>query len=216
VLRIRSEKDFLAGALYVLLGLGFLWFGQDYKMGVAARMGPGYFPLTLACVLVVFGAISLIRSFMTDGPEVDSPIAGYVVMLLPGIMVLVGGRFDRHPIPTGLGWVLLLLGLAGIAWSVRKAEPGAVLKAIRPTVMVTLGCIVFGLLLPRGGLVFALPGLVILSAMASAKSEYDLKGLLVLVGLVLFCVLAFVKGLGVPMPIFGSWFDGLVPAWLQR
>jgi len=37
---------------------------------------------------VVFGAISLIRSFTTDGPEVDLPIAGYVVVLLPELVIL--------------------------------------------------------------------------------------------------------------------------------
>jgi hypothetical protein len=28
------------------------------------------------------------------------------------------------------------------------------------------------------------------------------------VGLIIFCVLVFIKGLGLPMPLLGSWFGG--------
>ena len=160
-MKIRAEKDFFAGLLYVVLAAAFLWFGREYKMGMASRMGPGYFPITLAWVLGAFGVISIVRSFFTDG----SPVGA-------------------------LAWKQLFL--------------------------VTAGCLAFGVLVIPGGLVLALPALVVLSALASAESVYDIKALLVLVGLCLFCILVFVKGLGVPMPIFGSWFDGIVPATWQR
>ena len=159
--KIRAEKDFWAGVLYALIAAGFLWFGRDYKMGVAARMGPGYFPLTLGWILMGFGIVSIVRSFLTDGAAVG-----------------------------GIAWKAL-------AW-------------------VTAGVLAFGLLLTKAGLVFALPALVILSAQASAQSEYDLKSLATLVALTVFCIVVFVKGLGVPMPIFGAWFDGIVPPSWQR
>lgn len=161
MLKIRAEKDFYAGLLYVVLAAAFLWFGRDYKMGTASRMGPGYFPITLAWVLGGFGVISIIRSFVSDG----SPVGG-------------------------LAWKQLFF--------------------------ITAGCLAFGVLVIPGGLVLALPALVVLSALASAESVYDAKSLLVLVGLCLFCIIVFVKGLGVPMPIFGSWFDGVVPPTWQR
>lgn len=161
MVKIRSEKDFWAGLLYVLLALGFLWFGREYKMGVASRMGPGYFPLTLGWILFGFGAISIFRSFSTDGPPVG-----------------------------------------GIAW--------------KKLTIITVGVLVFGFLVGKAGLVFALPALVVISALASEQSEFDLKALLVLIGLTIFCIVVFVKGLGVPMPIFGAWFDGIVPPSWQR
>lgn len=161
MLKIRAEKDFWAGLLYVVLAAAFLWFGRDYKMGAAARMGPGYFPLTLGWILGGFGVVSIIRSFMTDG----SPIGG-------------------------------------IAW--------------KKLAIITIAVLAFAVILPKLGLIFALPALVVISSLASEQSEYDIKAVLVLAALTIFCIIVFVKGLGVPMPIFGSMFDGIVPPSWQR
>ena len=130
-------------------------------MGAASRMGPGYFPIVLASVLGVFGMISIIRSFVSEGSKVGD-----------------------------------------LAW--------------KPLLCITAGALAFGLLVTPGGLVLALPALVLLAAMGSAESVYDTRSLLVLIGLTAFCILVFVKGLGVPMPIFGSWFEGIVPPTWQR
>ena len=43
---------------------------------------------------------------------------------------------------------------------------------------------------------------------ASQKFHFDRTNLLITVGLTLFCVLVFVKGLGLPLPIWGYWFGG--------
>jgi Tripartite tricarboxylate transporter TctB family len=161
LIKIRAEKDFWAGLLYVLLAAAFLWFGRDYKMGAAARMGPGYFPLTLGWILGAFGAVSMVRSFFSNGAPVGN-----------------------------------------IAW--------------KKLAIITVAVLAFGFLIDNAGLVFALPALVILSALASEQSVYDFKALLILVGLTVFCVVIFVKALGVPMPILGSWFDNFAPLVWQR
>lgn len=160
-MRVKSEKDFIAGAIYVSLAVAFLWFGRDYKFGTAARMGPGYFPIVLGWILCGFGVISVIRSFFNDGEAI-----------------------------------------------------GAI--ASKPLAIITIATIVFGAIIGQAGLIFALPALVIISALASEQSVYDLKALIILIALTAFCILVFVKGLGVPMPIFGSWFDGVVPSSWQR
>ncbi len=161
MLRLRAEKDFYAGLLYVLLAAAFLWFGRDYKMGIASRMGPGYFPLTLGWLLGGFGATAIIRSFLVDG----SPISG-------------------------------------LAW--------------KPLFLVTIAILAFASLIQPGGMVLALPALVMVAAMASRESLYDLRSLALLLGLMAFCIAVFVKVLGVPLPIVGSWFDGFVPLSWQR
>ena len=45
-------------------------------------------------------------------------------------------------------------------------------------------------------------------ALASRYSRFDLTTVASFMGLIVFCVIVFVKGLGVPMPIIGSWFGG--------
>ena len=50
--------------------------------------------------------------------------------------------------------------------------------------------------------------LILISAAASIHFKFDWKALGALVVLVVFCALVFVKGLGVPMPLLGTWFGG--------
>src|SRR5688500_6453894 len=61
-LSIRNQKDFAAGALYIVVGLAFAIGATDYNLGTAARMGPGYFPFWLGLFLAAVGAVVLVRS----------------------------------------------------------------------------------------------------------------------------------------------------------
>jgi hypothetical protein len=161
MIKLKAEKDLAAGLIYILLAGVFFWIGREYRLGTASRMGPGYFPLVLSCVLGGLGAISIVRSFLKHGPRIGA-----------------------------VAWVKLII--------------------------ITLCTMSFAFLIDRAGLIFALPAMVIISAFASSQSRFDLRGILVLLGLTGFCIMVFVKGLGVPMPIFGAWFDGLVPPAWQR
>jgi putative tricarboxylic transport membrane protein len=149
---IRSTKDFWSGALYIFFGSVALLVGRDYGMGTALRMGPAYFPFLLGGLLILVGAISLIRSFFVQG----TPI----------------GR-------------LALKQLAIVVGSV----------------------IFFGAIVRGAGLVIALPLLAMVSAAASVRFLWA-PSIVMAAGLTIFCILVFVKGLGVPLPLLGSWFGG--------
>ncbi len=56
----------------------------------------------------------------------------------------------------------------------------------------------------RRGTGVALPLLVIISAYASTRFRWRTT-LIMAAGLTIFCVLVFVKGLGIPLPIIGPW-----------
>ncbi len=59
----RDQPDILAGAVLVFLGgLGF-WGARDLSFGTAARMGAGFLPDIVCVLLVVIGAIVLVRAF---------------------------------------------------------------------------------------------------------------------------------------------------------
>jgi Tripartite tricarboxylate transporter TctB family len=110
--------------------------------------------------------------------------------------------------PTALGSILAIFGVVSLGRSF--VRPGEAISAIawRPLALVLGSTVLFGLLLPRAGLLIALPCLIVVSALASRKSRFDLTSIAALVGLVAFCVVVFVKGLGVPMPLIGNWFVG--------
>jgi hypothetical protein len=149
---IRAPKDFGAGILYLVLGIGAFFMAWDYGVGTLARMGSGFFPLVLSGLLTLFGAISLARSFMKPG----EPIGGF-------------------------GWKGLILVIAATA--------------------------AFGLLIRPVGLVVSLAVLIFLSAAASVRFKLQPLPLVGAVALVAFCAVLFVQLLGVPMPLFGSWFN---------
>lgn len=70
-MRIKSQRDFFAGLLYIVVGGGFAIGATNYTVGTAARMGPGYFPLMVGLLLAFLGAIVLFRSLTIATPDGD-------------------------------------------------------------------------------------------------------------------------------------------------
>jgi hypothetical protein len=147
---LRHPKDFYAGLMYFSVGAAAAYIAKNYGMGSAVRMGPGYFPTLLAILLMIVGAVSLVRSFIRDGEAIQ--------------------KFAWKPIGLIVGSVVLF------------------------------GCCVRG-----AGLAPSLVILILLSA--SASPNFKWKTALILAALTtVFSVTVFVKGLSLPLPIFGSWF----------
>jgi hypothetical protein len=53
--------DRLSGAFLVLVGLFVVWERRVLPLGTASRPGPGYVPLLLAVLLIIFGVILIAR-----------------------------------------------------------------------------------------------------------------------------------------------------------
>ncbi len=72
---IKSQKDFFSGLLFITVGVAFAWGATNYKVGDAARMGPGYFPLMLGVLLAVLGSVVTFNALVVeteDGDKVGS------------------------------------------------------------------------------------------------------------------------------------------------
>jgi hypothetical protein len=96
------------------------------------------------------------------------------------------------------------------------AIDGDMIRAVawRQVILVVGSVIAFALLIDSAGLTVAIVAMVLLSAAASAKFRFEWKATVGLIGLIAFCSLVFVKGLGVPMLLIGPWLQALLPAWL--
>jgi hypothetical protein len=107
--------------------------------------------------------------------------------------------------PTVLSTLLIVVG----SISVIRAFilPGTPIGAIsfKGLLLVTSSVVVFGLVVRGAGLAIALPLLLFISAAGSVKFRWQTT-LMIAVGLTLFCVLVFLKGLGIPLPVIGPWF----------
>jgi putative tricarboxylic transport membrane protein len=109
--------------------------------------------------------------------------------------------------PTILGGLLVAIGAISVIRSfiVRRTPIGAF--TFKGLLFVIVSTVVFGLIVRGAGLAVALPALVILSAYGSTRFRWR-PTIVMALGLTIFCVLVFVKGLGIPLPIIGSWFGG--------
>lgn len=148
-MRLKNAKDFWSGVMFIVVGLFFAGFAQQYDMGTAARMGPAYFPTVLGLLLAAIGVLVSLRGVTTE-PEAGhsgrverfhfKPIllvlgavvafgallrpAGLVVALLALIIVssLGSGEFRlREVLPLAIG--LALLVLAVFIWGLSMTIP---------------------------------------------------------------------------------------------
>jgi hypothetical protein len=107
--------------------------------------------------------------------------------------------------PTILGALLVFIGAISVIRSffVRDAPIGEF--ALKAMLIVVVATFLFGVTVRGAGLAIALPILIIVSAAASRRFTWVGSAALA-AGLTLFCVLVFLKGLGIPLPIIGPWF----------
>jgi hypothetical protein len=109
--------------------------------------------------------------------------------------------------PTILGCLLLAIGVISVIRSFLVPGPPVGPFALKGLVLVTASVVAFGLVVRGLGLAIALPLLIIVSAYGSTRFRWR-PTLLMAAGLTLFCVLVFLKGLGIPLPVIGPWLGG--------
>ena len=90
----RSNKDFLAGLLFLFLGGFAVAVANSYPMGSTMRMGPGYFPTALGVILCLFGVYLMVRGIRTGG-KMESGWAWRPLALITLSIVLFGFLLDR-------------------------------------------------------------------------------------------------------------------------
>lgn len=147
-MKIKSQRDFAAGLMFIAIGVGFAIGALNYTFGSSAKPGPAFFPFGLGMLLAVFGAMVLFKALTIE--SVDGEPIGH------------------------------------IAW--------------KPLIVILGTVVLFGILLPRVGMVFALPLLVIGSSFASEEFKW-LPSIVSSVLLTVLCWLVFVKGLGLTIPM---------------
>ena len=65
-MKIRDQKNFWSGLMFIAFGAFFVGFAQQYDMGSAARMGPAFFPTMLGGLMFLLGVIVLIEGLAVE------------------------------------------------------------------------------------------------------------------------------------------------------
>ena len=116
-------------------------------------------------------------------------------------------RMGTGYVPRLLAWILLGLGLVVLLqdlWKRDAYEPVAdseSLLALRPVFFVTLGIVVFGLLIERMGLVIAVLALIGIVSLAKPGKRIIETAIMAVV-LAAGAVVIFIYGLGLTLPIW--------------
>jgi hypothetical protein len=131
IVRIRNQKDFWSGVMFFALGLAFVGFAQEYTMGTASRMGPGYFPTVLGGLLAVLGLVIAIKGLAREAPRGDIERFHFGPLAIVLGAVLLFGLLLR---PAGLvAATLALIGVSAYAsheFSLREIVPLAAVLVV--------------------------------------------------------------------------------------
>jgi uncharacterized membrane protein (UPF0136 family) len=201
-MKIRNQKDFWAGLMFLAFGLGFAIVARNYQMGTAVRMGPAYFPTVLGGLMAVLGAIILARSFVSrvTGEAAKVRMSFNFPDLVVGLAVFALFAWASKAMFGNADWGMLVAAIVLAALSI------AMRPASKPLVLIIAGCLAFAYLLKPLGLILATLLLVFIAAFGG--HEYRTKEVAILaVGLVIFSVVVFVKGLTLPFPICPAIID---------
>ena len=103
-MKIKSERDFWSGLMFLVVGIAFAWGATIYNFGSSARPGPGYFPFGLGALLAILGALVLFKS-LTIESEGGDPVGD--ISWKPLIVILAAVAFFGVALPR-LGLVITL------------------------------------------------------------------------------------------------------------
>ena len=118
-MKIKSQKDFYAGLMFLVVGIGFAWGATNYNVGTGARLGPGYFPLLLGIIMAGLGALIVFESLVveTEDGEKIGPWAWRPLGFVVGSNVLFGillGGLPSIGLPA-MGLIAAIVGLTFVA-----------------------------------------------------------------------------------------------------
>ena len=146
-MKIKSQKDFWSGLLFIAAGIAFAWGATHYRFGSSAQPGPAFFPFGLGLLLALLGAVVLFKA-LTLEVEGGDRLGRWAWR--PWLVIVAAAA--------GFGWMLPRLGLFVtmpllVAASALAGDEFRWRGVLVSAAVLTLGCwAIFGL-----GLQLALP-----------------------------------------------------------
>jgi hypothetical protein len=92
-LELRSNKDFWAGMMFAGTGAGAMFMARHYPFGTTLRMGPGYFPIVLSGILILFGIYVMLRG-LRKNEKIQGNWSLRALIILPLSIVVFGILMD--------------------------------------------------------------------------------------------------------------------------
>ena len=88
-LTLANNKDVWAGLMLIAIGAGAIFVARNYPFGTALRMGPGFFPVVLGGLLIVFGR-AVLAIGLRKGESMTGSWSLRALIILPLSLILFG------------------------------------------------------------------------------------------------------------------------------
>jgi hypothetical protein len=114
-MKIKSQRDFWAGLIFVITGIMFAWGATNYGFGSSARPGPGYFPFGLGLLMALLGAIVMFKALTieTEGGDPIGKIAWKPLLTIVAAIIVFGTAVPVLGMALTLPVLVIIASLAG-------------------------------------------------------------------------------------------------------
>ena len=114
-MRIKSQRDFWSGLMFMVAGIIFAVGATNYSMGSSARPGAGYFPLLLSVIMAILGAIVLFKSLTIETPGGDpvGHIAWKPLIIIVAAIAVFGVTIELLGMIASIPILIFISSLAG-------------------------------------------------------------------------------------------------------
>jgi predicted MFS family arabinose efflux permease len=86
---LLNNKDVWGGLMLIAIGAAAVLIARDYPFGTALRMGPGYFPVILGALLILFG-LAILAGGLRRGEPVEGSWSLRALIVMPLSLILFG------------------------------------------------------------------------------------------------------------------------------
>ncbi len=116
---VLNNKDVWAGLMLIAIGAAAMFFARNYPFGTALRMGPGYFPMLLGGLLILFGLYTF-ASGLRSGERIAESWSLRALVIVPLSLVLFGVLVERAGFVPAM--IVLIFGSATASTEFRFVE----------------------------------------------------------------------------------------------
>ena len=114
-MKIKSQKDFWSGVMFITVGIAFAWGSLSYSFGSSARPGPAYFPFGLGVLMAILGGMVLFKSLTleVEGGDLIGAWAWKPLLIIAGAVAAFGWMLPHAGMLISLPLLVVMSALAG-------------------------------------------------------------------------------------------------------
>ena len=114
-MKIKSQRDFFSGLMFIVVGIVFAVGATNYSMGSSAKPGAGYFPLILSVLMALLGGIVLFKALTIETEDGDpiGAIAWRPLIVIVVAITVFGATITTLGLVMAVPILILISSLAG-------------------------------------------------------------------------------------------------------